>query len=246
MKLAFLFLVGAIFVYSSQATQAPKVCNDFTNKTLCLNFTEDGLPCDWCLSAAVKPGCFSQEQAKKLPPSIFNCSHSQATQAPKVCNDLTNETLCLNFTEGGLPCDWCLSAAVKPGCFSQEQAKKLPPSIFNCSHNPDADTHSDTDSDVADDSSVSVPDYYSTPECDACFLLVQQVNRFLRGFSAGRLDRLALQRWLERNACEKLHVLALNTCASLVEQHGKQLVELFAAGNFNEVTVCERALAICN
>lgn len=153
------------------------------------------------------------------------------TAANVTCTDVTTQKECLSDTEDGTPCYWCTSRAVKSSCFNEEQAKKLPPAVFNCSAAAQTETP------------VSPPTYDSTSECDACFLLVRQIKRLLR---PSAMSAVNIQRWIENHACSKLDVLALDTCDALVDQHGKTLGQLFLSGNFNEENVCEKTLRVCN
>jgi hypothetical protein len=45
-------------------------CNALTDEGAC----HDNKVCSWCTAGAVKPACHSIENAKRLPPSIFECS----------------------------------------------------------------------------------------------------------------------------------------------------------------------------
>ena len=68
----------------------------------------------------VSPG-----QAKKVPPGVFVCSNKVAEVD---CLSVKDEDTC--HADG---CSWCTAGAVPSECVSQEQAKKLPAGVFNCS-----------------------------------------------------------------------------------------------------------------
>lgn len=107
--------------------------------------------------------CFNEEQAAKLSPRFFNCSAPEPQPpaldvAPRVaagasvakggqaaevlavgrdanaeCEALKDETTCAATP----PCVWCVSAAVPPACYTADEAKRLPPAVFQC-HFPSA------------------------------------------------------------------------------------------------------------
>lgn len=51
-------------------------CNTVTDQTSCYQTVDDesGLPCAWCVAGAIPSECVTQEQAKQLPESVFECS----------------------------------------------------------------------------------------------------------------------------------------------------------------------------
>ena len=49
-------------------------CNMQTSEPSCDNTKDDdGKECVWCTAGAVPPACFSQSQAARLPPAVFQC-----------------------------------------------------------------------------------------------------------------------------------------------------------------------------
>merc|ERR1719453_2434095 len=81
--------------------------------------------CSWCKSGAVPPSCKAKEMAKKLPPAVFQCDNLDAPS--NKCEGLSEDSCHDDKT-----CSWCISAAVKPACKNQADAKKLPSAIFKC------------------------------------------------------------------------------------------------------------------
>lgn len=51
-------------------------CNKVTDQSSCFQTIDDesGLPCAWCVAGAIPSECVTQEQAKQLPESVFECS----------------------------------------------------------------------------------------------------------------------------------------------------------------------------
>ena len=139
--------------------------------------------CTWCKSAAVKSACYSEEDAAKLPPSIFACDgiseektvpEPKPTPAPRVfgsnhyfrnfmkkdasCTGVASQDTCDN-TSG---CTWCKSAAVKSACYSEEDAAKLPPSIFACDN---AEEESDIKEEVVSESQKFLDAIFGDDSC---------------------------------------------------------------------------------
>eukprot|EP01091_Cochliopodium_minus_P008858 TRINITY_DN2081_c0_g1_i1.p1 TRINITY_DN2081_c0_g1~~TRINITY_DN2081_c0_g1_i1.p1 ORF type:complete len:191 (+),score=46.43 TRINITY_DN2081_c0_g1_i1:33-575(+) len=146
MKLTLLIIV--IFAISQLYAQQ-NACNEVKDETTCLNTTlTNGTYCDWCKSAAIPSFCATPQQAKDLPPKvkkkmkltlliivIFAISQLYAQQ--NACNEVKDETTCLNTTlTNGTYCDWCKSAAIPSFCATPQQAKDLPPKVFECSQGP--------------------------------------------------------------------------------------------------------------
>ena len=97
-------------------------------------------PCSWCDAGAVRPACHSIENAKILPPAVFQCSklsEEPKKEEPKpIVKD--DEAQCGNHPDDGSCnaddlCSWCMAGAVPPACHSIENAKILPPAVFQCS-----------------------------------------------------------------------------------------------------------------
>jgi len=144
-----------------EMTEAPKdsmvflgddeaVCNVLGDEDSC----NAKAPCSWCKAAAVKSACHSITNAKKLPPAVFGCSKIDAEEPVEekkpveevkpvevkkpvnplkddeaTCSALSNEGAC----NANSVCSWCNAAAVRPACHSIENAKTLPPAVFDCS-----------------------------------------------------------------------------------------------------------------
>jgi hypothetical protein len=101
--------------------------------------------CTWCRSAAVKSKCYTLDDAKALPPSIFACDgiSEKVVEEPKKIQVEEKATTILAVAEtcsattqsacdAVTGCTWCRSAAVKSKCYTLDDAKALPPSIFAC------------------------------------------------------------------------------------------------------------------
>ncbi|KDO22746.1 hypothetical protein SPRG_12173 [Saprolegnia parasitica CBS 223.65] len=107
-------------------TAMADVCHDHATEASCLQFD-----CAWCKSAAVKSSCYDPDEASQLPPSIFECARPAPNHG---CHFFNTESACRQSKEGGKPCYWCESAAVKSTCYNETEAKQLPPAIFQCEH----------------------------------------------------------------------------------------------------------------
>ena len=90
-------------------------------------------PCSWCNAGAVRPACHSIENAKILPPAVFQCS--KLSEKPIVKDD---EAMCNAYAEtdcmANNKCSWCKAGAVRDACHSVDNAKMLPPAVFDCSN----------------------------------------------------------------------------------------------------------------
>jgi hypothetical protein len=86
--------------------------------------------CSWCKSAAVKSRCYTVTDAKTLPSSIFQCDKLSYEEFFKQSNDAC--TYADQSSCDAAPCSWCKSAAVKSRCYTFDDAKTLPSSIFAC------------------------------------------------------------------------------------------------------------------
>eukprot|EP00887_Chlorella_sp_A99_P000766 scaffold5.g766.t1 len=104
--------------------------------------------CVQCLAFGRIQTCFSKEQAAKLSPRFFNCTGlppeppaeadeaaprvvlpaGAAARANDACEGQKDEASCA-ATAG---CVWCLAGAVPPACYTEADAKKLPPAVFQC------------------------------------------------------------------------------------------------------------------
>ena len=73
--------------------------------------------------------------------TVASATHHQnlRKESPEVdlsaCNKVTDQTSCFQTVddESGLPCAWCVAGAIPSECVTQEQAKQLPESVFECS-----------------------------------------------------------------------------------------------------------------
>jgi hypothetical protein len=70
-----------------------------------------------------------------LPMMIQLATAAAAAAAASSCNDAPNAQACAAAIDHdtGLACEWCLAGAIPSECMSQEQAKLLPPGVFECS-----------------------------------------------------------------------------------------------------------------
>lgn len=61
---------------------------------------------------------------------VANCTASPVPDEPEApsCDGLAAQEPC-NAVDG---CVWCVSAAVQPACYRVEEAKLLPPAVFEC------------------------------------------------------------------------------------------------------------------
>ena len=55
--------------------QQQSACNDQQDQQSCRTTQDEdsGLPCNWCTCAAVPSECLSPDQAKRVPPGVFDC-----------------------------------------------------------------------------------------------------------------------------------------------------------------------------
>ncbi|KAI7841305.1 hypothetical protein COHA_004924 [Chlorella ohadii] len=80
--------------------------------------------------------CFETAIAKRLPSKLFACDFPpvpppEPTPQPQPdvdCQTYTTEDTC-SAKQG---CVWCMSAAVRSACYTEEEAKRLPAAVFRC------------------------------------------------------------------------------------------------------------------
>ncbi|KAG2446666.1 hypothetical protein HYH02_008236 [Chlamydomonas schloesseri] len=105
--------------------------------------------CVWCIKngSSMGTGCYPISAAKLIPKKWgIECDkpldgsaaevtagdqEQQAEAAVQATCDGKPEATCI-----GPACVWCTSAAVGGGCYTPEEAKKLPGSIFKCKTSP--------------------------------------------------------------------------------------------------------------
>ena len=81
-------------------------CDQAESEAECLQAKDDEQhePCVWCDSQAVSSGCFSQDQSRQLPASVFHCktpgasSSSSSTASSSSSSSSSHETLGLTKT----------------------------------------------------------------------------------------------------------------------------------------------------
>jgi len=145
MKALFLLLVCLSATVLATESNDDNGCNAFKDPGSCSSASVNGTKCVWCVCHAVPSSCYSEDQAHKLPPSIFKCAftHSRLESPPSdVCTGLTNPSECSSKSE----CTWCVNTQNVNGvngnnvnninhiarCLLIEKAKSLPPSSFRC------------------------------------------------------------------------------------------------------------------
>lgn len=89
-------------------------CNKAPDQATCAQAVDDatGLPCEWCLAGAIPSECMSQEQAKILPPGVFDCSLPSSASASssaqrKTHFDFEQATLRLSVKEATADDGFC-------------------------------------------------------------------------------------------------------------------------------------------
>lgn len=134
---ACLVLLAAVAVAPAAAARLAVGGNPFHicetyNKNTCLVHADR---CTVCLAWGKWDTCFLTTIAQKLPPRLFACDFPPPP-APKPepepspdkdCGSLLDEDSC---TEAH--CVWCVSAAVPSSCYTEAEAKRLPPAVFKC------------------------------------------------------------------------------------------------------------------
>lgn len=129
MKSIFTLTLVALLVVVATAT----TCTDIHDSATCTASSQDGEACVWCVCHAVPSSCVTASQAKKLPPSIFNCSSPSVVRASSFsCLTVKDEQTCSTSSEENGRCVWCQSKAVPSTCVNEHQAAHLPPSVFKC------------------------------------------------------------------------------------------------------------------
>lgn len=81
----------------------------------------------WALAAILTTLCASAETG-------LRSETRRHLQAESSCNHVTDETACYQAIDDstGQPCEWCQAGAIPSECMSEEQAKLLPPAVFEC------------------------------------------------------------------------------------------------------------------
>lgn len=103
-------------------------CNANGDEDDCNNMDK----CSWCKAGAVPPACHSLENAKNLPPAVFQCSKLEEVKDDQAdCEKYSSETSC---NAEPTKCSWCKAGAVADACNSIENAKRLPAAVFQCSN----------------------------------------------------------------------------------------------------------------
>ena len=80
-----LLLVGFVCsTFVAGPSSASVDCDSITTKSAC-----DQSGCSWCLAGAVPPSCKTIDEAKSLPPAVFQCDHLDPAQNASVapCNE---------------------------------------------------------------------------------------------------------------------------------------------------------------
>jgi len=88
--------------------------------------------CNWCQSSGLGTGCYPKRVSKILPRKYFQCDK----EVPKLS---LADPKCEKKSEDDCTapsCVWCTSAAVGGGCYSPEEAAKLPHAVFSCKTSP--------------------------------------------------------------------------------------------------------------
>merc|ERR1712046_572260 len=105
-----------------------------------------------CACAAVPSSCFSVDDAAKLPAAVFKCDTKEEVPAPVIQEASPEAILKFNSyikvgktseecksshgVEGECnadpECVWCACSAVPSGCFSVDDAAKLPAAVSKC------------------------------------------------------------------------------------------------------------------
>lgn len=71
----------------------------------------------------------SNRLTKSHASGIANCTITPGPKEPDhACDSYPEQGPC----NGAQGCVWCISAAVKPACYPLEEAKLLPPAVFQC------------------------------------------------------------------------------------------------------------------
>ncbi|KAG2489530.1 hypothetical protein HYH03_011981 [Edaphochlamys debaryana] len=117
---------------------------------------KDALQCDllsdcvWCAKPGTKwgTGCYPMSAARLLPKKWGVECDKDLTPSPEPQPQREQEqaeqvqaSACDGKSEGSCvapACVWCTSAAVGGGCYTPEEAKKLPGAIFKCKTTPSA------------------------------------------------------------------------------------------------------------
>eukprot|EP00823_Brevimastigomonas_motovehiculus_P006442 TRINITY_DN5323_c0_g1_i1.p1 TRINITY_DN5323_c0_g1~~TRINITY_DN5323_c0_g1_i1.p1 ORF type:complete len:143 (+),score=17.22 TRINITY_DN5323_c0_g1_i1:25-429(+) len=129
---SFLLLIGALAFVASvrKGGNDYDSCADIKNAAICQNSIANDSVCDWCQSMAVPSACYADEIAHSLPQTVFRCNFTH----PVKCNDKKTTDSCHAYKEvDGMSCSWCVAKAVPSACYRQDDAEKLPHSIFVCS-----------------------------------------------------------------------------------------------------------------
>lgn len=85
-----------------------------------------------CRSLGKLDICFEKTIAEKLPKKFFDCNLDPPQPEPLLnvdCQGLDQPSC--SKTKG---CVWCVSAAVRSACYAEEEASRLPPAVFKCTH----------------------------------------------------------------------------------------------------------------
>jgi len=135
------FLPPQVFSCGDDADAAKPVqkCMDLKQQSDCSS--TDG--CSWCKSTFVPDmaNCFPEDIAQHFSPQLMNCAADTArgdddVETPdNVHADDSNDKCSGAASDGACKsqgCVWCESAAVPGGCYTAEEAKALPPAIFQC------------------------------------------------------------------------------------------------------------------
>lgn len=109
-------------------------CDEYKSEKSCLSGTAGSSKCSWCKSAAVGATCFSEDDAKSLPSSIYACEYPKVSATASSCDEYKNEKSCMSGKVGNEKCSWCKSAAVGATCFVESDAKSLPSSVYACEY----------------------------------------------------------------------------------------------------------------
>lgn len=111
--------------------------------------------CAWCFAGTQPNECFTVEDAHLLPAAVFDCDKvnefeimkDEAQKAMKEAEKMINripaifrddEKICGPLDESNCKedkrCSWCEAGAVPPACHSVENARGLPPAVFECTN----------------------------------------------------------------------------------------------------------------
>ena len=88
------------------------------------------------LAAVLSLGVASAQDASSSSTTFLRKSSSSSNNVElSACNKVTDQDTCFQTVdeESGMPCSWCVAGAIPSECVTQEQAKDLPPSVFECS-----------------------------------------------------------------------------------------------------------------